>query len=442
MGGGDGSALLLDTSNAGPAYLAYNFVESDGTNNIALAVGTVSFWFNPSWTSTNHGGTGPGAGPGRFFEVGNYTTNASVGWLSLYVSSDGCTVYFAGQTNNGSQGTYLSAPVTFVASNWYNLVLTYGPTNSALYLNGLLVTNGTGVAYYPSPPVAANGFSIGSSVSNIVSEARGIFDDFLTYNYQLDAGDVSGYFDMYGVIFYRGEFADFIVSAPSSPSTNIIGGGFNAITGTGYLMPVGTNTTTCTYGTNLYQVWFTNTVPTIIISNSTPVTNFTFAGMIVTTNAGVVNTNLTFAVAGGSNGVPYDVFANSALGAGSNFTWAWLGQAYTCVTYSINMTNLTDVGACFLILGTPQDSDGDGLTDAYELLVSHTNPYLADTDGDGIPDGWEILLGLNPLVNDNAQTNSRSNYSYTLADWLDGLTGVRSGSVTLDSEGNVLSVSQ
>ena len=44
--------------------------------------------------------------------------------------------------------------------------------------------------------------------------------------------------------------------------------------------------------------------------------------------------------------------------------------------------------------------DSDGLTDAYELLVSHTNPSNADTDGDGIPDGWEVAHGLNPLVND------------------------------------------
>jgi hypothetical protein len=40
----------------------------------------------------------------------------------------------------------------------------------------------------------------------------------------------------------------------------------------------------------------------------------------------------------------------------------------------------------YIILGTPKDSDKDGLTDAYELLVSHTDPNNADTDGDGIPD--------------------------------------------------------
>ena len=32
------------------------------------------------------------------------------------------------------------------------------------------------------------------------------------------------------------------------------------------------------------------------------------------------------------------------------------------------------------------DSDGDGLTDAYELSIG-SDPFLMDTDGDGIPDG-------------------------------------------------------
>jgi hypothetical protein len=150
--------------------------------------------------------------------------------------------------------------------------------------------------------------------------------------------------------------------------------------------------------------------------------------------------NVTFSIEGGSNAVPYDVFANSVLGFGTNYTWGWMGQGYHCNTYML--TNLPGTSA-FLILGTPQDSDGNGLTDAYELLVTHTNPYLDDQDGSGLSDSWQVLLGLNPLVNQVAQPGTRSNYSYDMADWLDGaITGARAGSVSLDAEGNVLSVSQ
>jgi YD repeat-containing protein/parallel beta-helix repeat protein len=36
------------------------------------------------------------------------------------------------------------------------------------------------------------------------------------------------------------------------------------------------------------------------------------------------------------------------------------------------------------------DSDGDGLTDNYEVLIYGTHPYSADSDGDGIADGAEL----------------------------------------------------
>ena len=92
------------------------------------------------------------------------------------------------------------------------------------------------------------------------------------------------------------------------------------------------------------------------------------------------------------------------------------------------------------MLGTPQDTDGDGLTDAYENLISKTNPNSVDSNSDGIPDGWAVLLGLNPLGTD---PQPRTNYSYTKADWLTGVSGtVRTGSVTNDAEGNVINVSQ
>jgi uncharacterized repeat protein (TIGR01451 family) len=45
------------------------------------------------------------------------------------------------------------------------------------------------------------------------------------------------------------------------------------------------------------------------------------------------------------------------------------------------------------------DTDGDGLSDGREVTLA-TNPLKADTDGDGITDGQEVLRGLNPLLAD------------------------------------------
>lgn len=47
------------------------------------------------------------------------------------------------------------------------------------------------------------------------------------------------------------------------------------------------------------------------------------------------------------------------------------------------------------------DTDGDGLSDYDEILFYNTNPLLADTDGDGLEDGLEITFGFNPLVADS-----------------------------------------
>ncbi len=144
-----------------------------------------------------------------------------------------------------------------------------------------------------------------------------------------------------------------------------------------------------------------------------------------------------------TNGI-CDLFGTTNLASdmpGLNVTnWVWLYRTTAWQT-NISVTGVwADIG--FFRLGTMLDSDGDGLTDAYEKLVSHTDPNNPDTSGDGISDGWEVALGVNPLLNNPAQPGERSNYSYDSADWLEGISGMRTGSVSLDAEGNVLSVSQ
>jgi len=258
--------------------------------------------------------------------------------------------------------------------------------------------------------VRTNGFWIGSDTNGVV-QSHGLFDDIYTYDSPLDAATITNLYSYFHA-FYGINIFNIRAFIPSAPSTPTITPTFNAVAGAGYLTAGSTNTNCISSS----SVWITNVVAT------------------ATTNGLTV----TFEISGGSNAVPYDVFANSILtfSSDTNLAWAWMGQGYHCVTYTL--PNLPGT-ACFLLLGTPLDSDQDGLTDAYEQLVSTTDPHNADTDGDGMLDGWEVMWGTNPLSNEAAQSGKRSNYGYTATDWLNQVSGSRAETIGLDFEGNVTS---
>ena len=71
-------------------------------------------------------------------------------------------------------------------------------------------------------------------------------------------------------------------------------------------------------------------------------------------------------------------------------------SVYTNVVWSC-ATNRTPVPPGFFQLGTRHDLDGDGLFDAFELLVLGTSTNAVDTDLDGLADAEELALGTDPL---------------------------------------------
>ncbi len=357
---GDGTALVVDSTNA--AWLTYPVIDGDQTNLVIGAPGSVAFWFAPSWSGTNSGGSGPGVW-GRLIEAGSYTTNASIGWWSLYTDPAGCNLYFSAQTNNGTSAVYLSAPIAWTTNKWHFVTLTYSPTNASLYLDGTLATNqASGVTISPPASALTNGFSIGSS-GNGSNQAQGMFDDLETYGYVLSAHTISNFFSGSGVQYWANPLNTAnLASAPFDPPYP--SPGFRAIMGTGYVHQVSFSAGCLT---NI-NVWMTNVTAAL-------------------TNNGTMD--LTFTIAGGAPDVAYDVFATGGLVGNSitNAQWVWLGQGYACGTYVI--TNLPGTTAMF-ILGTPQDSDGDGLTDAFETLVSKTDPNNQSSFGDGTSDWWHF----------------------------------------------------
>jgi hypothetical protein len=411
---GDFTSLVVNGSS--PAWLQYNCVEQDNTTNVCVDTGSCAFWFATAWAGTNAGGVGSGQW-GRLLSIGNYTDQADFGWFCLYVDDVGANLYFTVQPGDGSTTTCLAAPIEWTSNYWHFITLTYSSSNTALYLDGALATNGAGLTAWPGPDVLAGGFYFCSD-SNGLNQAGGALDDLYTYNVPLDADAVLQMFNSFYADYYLVPWNAMpnLVSAPSNPSTNAVAP--DAITGAGYLQLVGP-AATCVNGANPYQVWITNVT-------AAPASNGTM--------------NITFTIQGGQDGFAYDVFATGNLKwPMASATWSWMGQGFHCKTYTIpGITN----ASTYILLGTPLDSDQDSLTDAYETLISHTNPHNPYSNLDGILDGWEVLLGLNPQTSNLTSSNTRALYGYTPAEWLNQVSGAKSGTVNLDNEGNVLSVSQ
>jgi hypothetical protein len=80
--------------------------------------------------------------------------------------------------------------------------------------------------------------------------------------------------------------------------------------------------------------------------------------------------------------------------------WAWLTRGGTGQTV-FGITNLP-IPQCYFRVGNGLiDTDGDGVSDAYEILVSHTAPNVFDAppdDGHGTPIGWYVAHSLNPSL--------------------------------------------
>jgi len=84
-----------------------------------------------------------------------------------------------------------------------------------------------------------------------------------------------------------------------------------------------------------------------------------------------------FDIQGGSAGLLYDIFTTAnLLGTNiSNSQWTWVERGPTCNTYQY--TNQPGSQA-FYVVGTQRDTDCDGLTDAFELLVAKSDPLVGE----------------------------------------------------------------
>jgi len=178
------NAVLIDSPTN--TILTYRDVETNGNANINLRSGTIRFWFKPDWSSVSAGGIGP-QDQGRLIEMGRTGTNT--GWWTFLLDTNGSTLNLITQTNGVGQ-TNLTTGVVWASNVWHQVVLTYGVSNTAIYLDGqAIATNGFGVHYWPNATERSAGFSVGSDTTGN-NQARGAIDELETFNYPLAAADI------------------------------------------------------------------------------------------------------------------------------------------------------------------------------------------------------------------------------------------------------------
>ena len=344
-----------------------------GQLNVACDFGSVGFWLKPYWTSAAVKARSEPGVPARLLDlVVIGAQDAAVGW-SLQASADGNSLLLVGASGE----RILGADIAWSAGEWHWVVLNYGTKGTALYVDEAWVAEGD-VTF--ALPQNFSGLVLGSSLLG-TETAGGEFEDFYCYRKPM-TGKQPGFG-------YEGNKRRAALGPVSSEETAALAERREEMKalreaqlllepegeGGGMMLRMMGSTIDCVTNVPLH---ITNTVC-----------------MWVTNQAWTV----TFDVQGTNS--PADIFTTTNL-SGNNITnvaWVWLERGPSCATYQY--TNQF-ASQSFYILGMMLDTDGDGLTDAYEKLVSKTSPTNPDTDGDGISDRDELLGNTDPLLSEPA----------------------------------------
>lgn len=365
------SGMALERAGVAVAPYLLSGVDAKGKPFFSADTGAVRLWFTPYWTSASQpGGTGPGA-QARLLELLAVSGQDQVTVWVLKISSEGNFIELVAQ-NGAAAVPLLKAEIAWQAKESHQITLNYGPKATALFLDGKLVAEGNGTLAIPqSAAVLALGSSLGGAET-----VGGAFDEFTTHTRPLTESEAA--------------FA------------------FSSASGQAALGPIPPAEDQFRAGVALLRRAERDAALTFFAERQMESGAMLMSGGCVT-NVPVHITNMVcafntndgwvfaFDIVGGTNGLSYDILNTPSLSGTNltNSTWAWLSRGPTCSSYLF--TNQPSPAALF-VLGS-QDSDQDGLTDAYELLVSRTSPQefsLPDANGDGIPDWWCVFYGISP----------------------------------------------
>jgi hypothetical protein len=185
------SGTAAGINDGAGAHLKYECVEADGSANINLRRGTLRFWFRPHFSSGQNIGSW-----GRLLEVGAWSADASYGHWNFRFNPTMTDIAFVTSSNGVSQTHFNHTGLNWTAGDWHQIVLTYSPQQTRLYLDGQLVKTGTGVSRWPDATVRAkDGLPLGSNKGG-GEQARGHFDELEIFNYPLTSAQIAEGMDM------------------------------------------------------------------------------------------------------------------------------------------------------------------------------------------------------------------------------------------------------
>jgi hypothetical protein len=308
-------------------------------NPYVTAQGTIRFWVAPNWSS----GQRTAKTPGTLAEICSWIGNATYPQLSIQVTPDGSAV---GVSENGQ--VVLGARINWTNSIWHQVAVTYGADASILYLDGQAVSKGAG--FEITTTKGSTGICLGSDETG-KNQADAAYDEFTTLYYPATPADITRLY-----LFAASTAALGPVTAAEIAAKQALRAQNLAARKTTSLMsaqlgaqPMGLSYSDLTTGTfRLIQTAF-------YFTNSTSISNIS-----------------QVTIAGSQTNLSYDVFRTRALLSSiTNCQWVWVGRGQPGQT--LNFTN-EPMDMAFYIGATTNDTDGDGITDAYETLVTHTSP--------------------------------------------------------------------
>jgi hypothetical protein len=147
-----------------------------------------------------------------------------------------------------------------------------------------------------------------------------------------------------------------------------------------------------------------------------PVDHLKITSIEITNNiaGGVTNPVLTLTIAyPWTDGVPTNSYTNGieVFGCSNLIDYWWFSLGVTNPVSTTNWVEWTDTNyyptsttaiRLYRVGNAQEDSDGDLLTDARELLMYHSNPNNTNTDGDAYSDYYEVMT----LNTDPANSNT------------------------------------